>query len=565
MNRSIAHLIKKTLKTLFISLFIVVPTTIIQAQSETQINSKYHDEIISYIREDLQKKEKAINKQAEKILLSLPNSQKLYDETMVHIKLDIGEGLREDGTTEYNLIYTITYDNKHIDGVTDDYPTGVYDWNNSNSCRAICNLTKTVVEGACNEYFNSNHNVTIQIHTSTDGVNITKVPYGGEYGDFRYCPVEYNNEHVRLSISKEEGITDNAQLGYIRAQSIKDYIEKNIPLLRRDDNKYIFSTTNHERQGGRFRRSSIELIVHGIFDQKAKEMTAKLTQDAYVDFNIPEVEPGSNDHAFALIIANEDYPSPMPPVPFAANDGNIFYQYCIKTLGIPERHIKLIPNASRNEIRTDAIKWVKDITIALKGEANIIIFYAGHGTTDEQFKPYLIPCDITFDKLKSLTNGKSSFGNETIELTKSETKSILAQSIGIDSISAWFNKVPVKSITFFIDASFNGTQRNGSPLFTNKITSQKYKSPKVRNDILIMAASDFNKTAYAYDDQHHGFFTYFLLKELKRTAGNITLEELFNNINTSLSYESSLQGKLQQPSVVPGGKLKELWQTQKLK
>ena len=550
---------------LFAMFLMVAPNRVAaQSEGESKINSEYHDQIISYIKEDLLKKEKQIAKQAERILVNLPNEYKLYDETFVKIHLDVEEGTKEDGTPEYNLVYSIAYTCKHLEGVTDDYPMGVYLWDKSNSCRAICNLTKTMVEGPCREYFQGNKVSTIRIKATTDGANISHVPYKGEYGDFRYCPVTYNGEQVRMSVSVAEGINNNAQLAYIRAQSIRNFIETSISALKNEDNKYEYITTTYEKEGGQYRRSSIEIVVHGAFDKTAEEMEAKLRDDAYVDFNIPETEPGSNRNTFALIIANEDYPSPLPAVPFAANDGNIFYKYCLKTLGIPERHIKLLSNATRNEIREDAIQWVKDITVALNGDANILIYYAGAGTTDADYKPYLMPTNLDLKKIKSL-NGKYVIGTDNITLSSGELKKLLPQCVSIDSICMWFNKVAVKSITLIVDASFDGTQRNGQPFFGVKSTVKKLKALRIRNDILVLSSSEYNKTSYSYDDQHHGFFTYFILKELKRTKGDITLKELFDNVYTQLSYESSLQGKLQQPTVVPGGKLKESWESQKLK
>ena len=50
----------------------------------------------------------------------------------------------------------------------------------------------------------------------------------------------------------------------------------------------------------------------------------------------PVNEAGANANTFALIITNYEYAKPLPSVPFANNDGEIFYQYCVKTLSIPE-------------------------------------------------------------------------------------------------------------------------------------------------------------------------------------------------------------------------------------
>lgn len=549
------------------ALFMAMPVAMMaQAQSEKQVNNEYHDAIISYLKDEMQKKEKQLNKQARQMLASLPNEFKLYDENFINIRLGVAEGLREDGSTEYNMTYSISYTCSNIEGVTDDYPLGQYHWDESNSSRAICNLTRNIVEGSCKEYFQNNNPVTIRIFSATDVVDITHVPYKAEYGDFRYVPVTYNGEKVRISVSEAEGISTNAQLAYIRAQSIRDFIETNITMLRRDDNNYEYITTNYEREGGQYRRCSIEMIVHGAFDAVAERMTTQLRDDEFVDFNIPEVEPASNKNTYALIFANEEYPAPIPAVPFADNDGRVLATYCQKTLGIPERHIKLFENASREQIRDEAIQWVKDITVAMKGDANIIIYYAGHGILSSDMKPYIIPCDVDAGRLKSI-NGKVAIGSEEIILSKSEMKKLLPQCISIDSICLWFNKVQFKSVTFIIDASFDGMQRSGQPFMAavSGVANKRMKALRIRNDILVLQSSDFNKTSYSFDAQHHGFFTYFILKELRSSKGSVTVRDLFDNVYSAIGYESSLQGKLQQPVVVPGGKLKDGWGDQPLR
>ena len=92
-----------------------------------------------------------------------------------------------------------------------------------------------------------------------------------------------------------------------------------------------------------------------------------------------------------------------------------------------------------------------------------------------------------------------------------------------------------------------------------KKETKRYRAPRVRDDIVIFMAADGDKTAYSFIDQHHGFFTYYILKELKYTRGEITFQDLFNNVTKNQAYESSLQGKLQEPSMIIGGKLSDDW------
>ena len=345
---------------------------------------------------------------------------------------------------------------------------------------------------------------------------------------------------------------------------MKAYLEGNVSQLRRATNKYEFVTKTYDREGSQYRRSSIEIIVHGAFDETMAEMNNKLINDEYVDFNIPVNEAGTNTTTFALIIANDDYAKPLPDVPYASNDGEIFYQYCIKTLSIPERHVKLLRNANREVIKNEGINWLKDITVALNGEANIIVYYAGHGFTDANYNPYIIPTDINTTGIKAL-NGKQAL-IEDLVLKKCDAKNLIGQSIALDTIcNSWFNRVKFKNLTFIIDAGFDGTQRNGHSLFSIKKSSNKMKGMRIRNDIVMFVAADWNKTAYSFEQQHHGFLTYFMLKEIKRSRGDIDYGTLFESVDRQLNYESSLQGKLQQPKMVLGNKAKEGWQTRKFK
>lgn len=540
---------------LFFTLFVGAIGISATAQTERQINNEYREMIMNYIRQDVASRSKAMSKEAEQILINLPNDEKLYDETFIDLKADVVEGQDEDGNNELNFVYDLSYNCRHIEGVTDDYPEGSYAWNKSNSCRAICDLTKTLLDGRCSDFFKKGKRVTIKIFTSTDAKEISHINYGGEYGDFKYCPAIYNDENVRISVAQATGISTNAQLAYLRGQSVKSYLESNLNGISGTKNKFEFITKTASNQGSFYRRSSIQIIVHNAFDEVIKEMTEKLEDDDYIDINIPTVDPNSNNNTFVLIIANEQYTNPFPKVDYAANDGGTFQQYCIKTLGVPERHVKILNNVGRQEIKSLGINWLKDITVAVKGQANVIVYYAGHAITDADYNPYIIPNGINTKSIRGIAD---KMGTE-IDLSKKETKKFLAQCLSLDTLCTWFNRVQNQGITFIMDASFDGSQRNGKPLLSIAKSSKKMRGMRIRNDITIFTAAAFNKPAYTYDDQKHGFLTYFMLKELRHNKGNMTYESLFKNINKSISYESSLQGKLQEPAITVGGKIKESW------
>ena len=126
-------------------------------------------------------------------------------------------------------------------------------------------------------------------------------------------------------------------------------------------------------------------------DEEVEIQKASLLSD--VDVDIPSNTGKRNNNTFALIIANEHY-SQVASVPYAINDGQIFREYCIKTLGIDDRHIEYLPNATLNEI-SNGLDWLEMITQSYVEEnPQVIVYYAGHGIPDEADKTsYLLPVD----------------------------------------------------------------------------------------------------------------------------------------------------------------------------
>lgn len=530
------------------------------AQTEHQYNDDIHSFILKRLRQTTLQREKKMNKQIQQMLVNLPNAEKLYDETFVRITTQVVEDTTEEGSPEINFVYNISYNCHHFEGTEDDYPSGAYLWSTSNSCRAICNLTKSMIESELSDIFTAGRTTTITITSTTDAAEIQHIDYKGEFGDLRYMPAVFNDENVRISVDQKDGITTNAQLAYLRARSVQSFLDEQVGVLKRSQNEYRFVTRCFDMTGPHYRRSSLQIVVHGAFDAAARSLEAALLNDEYVDFNIPHIEENINSKTYALIIADEEYTAPLPNCDFATNDGDVLHQYFVHTLGIPTRHVKVLHNAGRQEIYNEGIHWLKDIIKAQSGDVHIIIYYAGHGVSNQKWAPYLMPSGVDVSKIRAFRS-KTGTLPEDIVLKGGDAEKILSQCISFDTLTGWFNRVEALSYTFIIDASFDGIQRSGKPFFTIKKESKRYRTPRVRSDIVVFMAADGDKTAYSFIDQHHGFFTYYILKELKYTRGEITFQDLFNNVTKNQAYESSLQGKLQEPSMIIGGKLGENWGT----
>ena len=132
---------------------------VLSAQTEHQYNDDIHAFILKRLRQTTLQREKQMNKQVQHLLINLPNAEKLYDETFVKITTEVQEDTTEEGRPEINFVYNISYNCHHFEGTEDDYPSGAYQWNTSNSCRAICNLTKKMIEEELTDIFSAGKSI----------------------------------------------------------------------------------------------------------------------------------------------------------------------------------------------------------------------------------------------------------------------------------------------------------------------------------------------------------------------------------------------------------------------
>lgn len=268
-------------------------------------------------------------------------------------------------------------------------------------------------------------------------------------------------------------------------------------------------------------------------DQDVEIITESLTSE--VDENIP-ITKKKNTNTFVVIVANENYQS-VASVPYALNDGNIFREYCIKTLGISENQINYIPNATGNQMKSQ-IKWLQDICEAYKDEnPNVIFYYAGHGIPDEQSRAaYLLPVD--------------GIGNDC------------STGYNLDHLYAALGNIPAKNITVFVDACFSGSKREQGMLTSARGVAIKARSGWPRGNMVVFSAAQGDETAYPNNEEKHGMFTYFLLKKLQDTQGRVTLYELGDYITKKVSQHSMLINKKQQtPCVTASSKLGDAWKS----
>ena len=256
-----------------------------------------------------------------------------------------------------------------------------------------------------------------------------------------------------------------------------------------------------------------------------------------VDKGIPEASE-VNDRLFAVIIANEDYQREVD-VNFAVNDGNTLGEYCRKTLGIPEQNIHIVENATLNNILAE-VDWITKVAEAYQGEAGLIFYYAGHGIPDESTgDAYLLPVD-----------GYGSNINTGYKL---------------DNLYASLSSAPSRYTYVFLDACFSGAERGGSMIASARGIAIRAKASAPKGNMVVFSAAQGDETAYPYKEKGHGMFTYYLLKKLQESGGDVTLGELSDYVRSEVRKQSIVSNsKMQTPTVTASPAMHDSWQTLQL-
>lgn len=263
-----------------------------------------------------------------------------------------------------------------------------------------------------------------------------------------------------------------------------------------------------------------------------------------VDNNIPVVNKVYNNR-YALIIGNANYiknGSDMVDIRFSINDARVFKKYASNVLGITENNILYIEDANATYMRLYIDNFVKLIEAKAAG-SEFYIYYSGHGSQNEKQEAFLVPVGVKSDYLEQ-------FGIKLSELY-SQIKP------GTD-----------KKVYVFLDACFSGGGKTGQLLVNAKTgVYRPSKLDAISPNVVVFAASSEKQISQEFIPMQHGLFTYFLLKNIKESKGNITYGQLFSKIydeltSTALNPKNNLNN--QTPQINTNTATKDVWKNWKM-
>lgn len=270
----------------------------------------------------------------------------------------------------------------------------------------------------------------------------------------------------------------------------------------------------------------------------SKNKTSVIRAASEVDKDIP-LTSRKAEKTVALIMANENYKN-VTDVASALNDGETFAKYCTMTLGIPKNQVLFYENLTYAEM-VGALTKLRQLVGAMGDGVDVIVYYAGHGFPDEGTKDaYLLPID---------GDGYTTAVSYPLKKFYTELSNMRSENVMV-----------------FLDACFSGATREGGMLAEARGVAIKPSTVSPEGNMFVLSAASDQETALPYKEKNHGLFTYFLLKKLQETKGNVSLKDLSNYVEETVKKNSiAVNGKLQTPSTKVSGKLAEEWGSKKLR
>lgn len=526
-------------------------------------------EIKKEVKQQVEYKEQRIQDQLEEYLELLLKEKRISKNLQAAVNVTIVNEKTATGEVEQNLHAKYNYEilnnpTNSLKSQIDDYPAGKYKLGSSKAAMSTMQILKQTVENNLSEFLTKGTKVTIKIIGTTDGSQVkSKIPYTSDYGNIEDFAYFLNNNLGSITVNKNTGVTSNEQLGLLRTFGVRQFMDNYIEPLKGTSNSYEHFVQTSNEVGGKNRRVTIELIIHNALKnyQASTQQAVTTTNEAVtnaaiakkaelpevtnsdVDINIP-ANSIENDNTYALIIGNEDYSSEQADlnsevnVDFARHDAETFRNYCLKTLGVKEEHIIFMKDATAAKMNR-GIKKLETISEILKDQMSIVVYYSGHGLPDEKTKDaYLVPVDVS--------------GSD------------IASGIKVDDLYARLTKNSPKKVTVFLDACFSGGGRNKG-LLSLKGVKVKAKEETLNGNLVVFSSSTGEESSAVYKEKQHGIFTYYLLKKLQETKGEVSYKDLYDFVSSQVKLQSVVvNNKNQTPTVTGSSSVIGKWENWKL-
>ena len=190
----------------------------------------------------------------------------LSDKTHIFVSSKPEVSKDQNGKDMINYNVAVSYEVEENFSTRDDFKPGQYHAEDSKAAMLMLGIMKKAFENDFAKYLVEGKRVKIIIKGMADASPITRpIAYDGKYGEYKNQPVVKNGANSTVTLTKEDGISENEQLAFARAAGVQYYIQKEIPSLNKmkQDTSYVIEVSN--LKGGKYRRISVQCIFVDAF------------------------------------------------------------------------------------------------------------------------------------------------------------------------------------------------------------------------------------------------------------------------------------------------------------
>ena len=218
------------------------------------------------ILQQQQMEELRLQELREKVVEEARSSSVISNHTNIAVDSKVVPDYNANGDKILNYEVNFTYEVEPEFSAAEDFAPGKYLVEESGAASSMLKIVKEAFEGDFAQYLKPGQKLRVTISGTADATPIRRViPYNGAYGDFVDEPIYENGSLTGVTVTQAGGVTENRQLAFLRAEGVKDYLQKNVARLNDMDADYTFKVDVAEGKGSEFRRITANFVIVDAF------------------------------------------------------------------------------------------------------------------------------------------------------------------------------------------------------------------------------------------------------------------------------------------------------------
>ncbi|MDE6120622.1 MAG: WD40 repeat domain-containing protein [Muribaculaceae bacterium] len=206
-----------------------------------------------------QMEEQRLEDMRKQVLEQARQQNVISDHTNITVDSRIEPDYDADGKKILNYHVKFSYEVDPGFTATEDFAPGKYHAEASGAASSMLKLVSEALEGDFAQYVNDGKKLAVTISGTADATPIVnRHVYDGAFGDINEVPIYQNGKLVPMTIHPNDQISQNEQLAFLRAYSVKEFLNKNIDALSKMNQTYRYDINVAEGKGSEFRRITLE-------------------------------------------------------------------------------------------------------------------------------------------------------------------------------------------------------------------------------------------------------------------------------------------------------------------